>query len=257
MRGQSSRFRDFYSKDLPTPANAFRIFGDEWTSSVPGFETGNTPLFQDDRIKWVQSQLGSFQNKRVLEIGPLEGGHSWMMEQAGANVVSIEANQRGFLKCLVVKNALNMKCEFLYGDCRPYLAMAPAKSFDLVLAIGVLYHMLEPAKLLHDIARATNCFALWTHYYDRDILGPRAARFDSNPQIQIVEGMSVQVHQQNYFSGVKRPGFCGGTAPISFWLSRSSLLDYIQTLGFGTTIGSEDRDHPNGPCILLIAKRKR
>jgi hypothetical protein len=97
------KYQDLYSQDAPSPATAFTIFSNQWSSAVPAFETGASPLFDDVRIKWLETQLGSFQNKRVLELGPLEGGHTTMMERAGANVVAIEANQRAFLRCLVVK----------------------------------------------------------------------------------------------------------------------------------------------------------
>jgi alkanesulfonate monooxygenase SsuD/methylene tetrahydromethanopterin reductase-like flavin-dependent oxidoreductase (luciferase family) len=38
--------------------------------------------------------------------------------------------------------------------------------FDLVWCTGVLYHMPEPLKLLHAIARTTDRIHIWTHYVD-------------------------------------------------------------------------------------------
>jgi SAM-dependent methyltransferase len=254
--GRSPQFRDLYSREFPSPAAAFDIFRKEWASAVPGFETGKSLLFDDARLHWLEAQVGSFQNKRVLELGPLEGGQTWMMERGGADVLAIEANQRAFLKCLVVKNALHMRAEFLYGDFRRYLETAQRGSFDLVTAVGVLYHMTEPVKLLYDIARVTDTFAVWTHYYDRDKLGSNDLRFDPKPRIQTVEGRSVRVFQQNYLLSVTHPGFCGGSAPISFWLTKDGLLEYVESLGFEVTIGGEDPDHQSGPSILFLAKRR-
>lgn len=256
MWGKSQGFQNLYSKEVASPSNAFSIFSGEWSSAVPGFETGNSPLFNDYRMKWTLGQLGSLQGKRVLELGALEGGHTWMLEHAGAKVTAIEANQRAFLKCLIVKNALQLESQFLYGDFRPYVAAVEPNSFDLVVAFGVLYHMAEPVKLLHDLGRITDAFALWTHYYDREVLADRAVRFDFTPQLQSVNGKSVQVYQQRYLSSVKRPGYCGGSAPISFWLSREGMLDYIQGLGFEITIGGEQKNDPVGPHILLLARRR-
>lgn len=255
--GKTSQFLDLYSHDAPSPAVAFNIFKNEWSSAVPGFETGKSPLFDDFRIKWLETQLGSFENKRVLELGPLEGGQTYMMERAGANVLAIEANQRAFLKCLVVKNALKLKAEFLYGDFRPYLQTVEPGSFDFVTAIGVLYHMAEPVKLLHNIARVSNVFGVWTHYYDRDIIGEKKLRFDPKPQIQVVDGKSVDAYRQHYLASVAAPGFCGGSAPTSFWLTKSGLLQFVESLGFEITVGDENLNHPNGPCILFFAKRRR
>src|SRR6185437_1981184 len=134
LLARSPKFQDLYSNEVPCEQTAFDIFSGEWSSAVPGFQTGTNPLFNDTRIHWLREQLGSLGGKRILELGPLEGGQSWMMEQAGAQVTAIEANERAFLKCLIVKNALNMKAKFLHGDFRPYLASAE-ESFDLVTAI--------------------------------------------------------------------------------------------------------------------------
>jgi hypothetical protein len=252
--GGSPQFRDVYSREVPSPATPFRIFKDAWSSAVPGFESGSAPLFDDARIKWLETQLGSYSGRRVLELGPLEGGHTYMMERAGANVIAIEANQRAFLKCLIVKDALHLKSEFLFGDFRPYLEAAAPGRFDFVLAIGVLYHMLEPLKLLHDIARVTDAFGLWTHYYDANILHANL-HFDPKPIVQAVEGNSAEIYRQHYLLTVSGPQFCGGSEPTSVWLAKDGLLRFIKVLGFEVQIGEDNPHHPNGPSVLLFARR--
>jgi hypothetical protein len=209
----SAGILQLYSRQAPSPAAPFDIFKDDWSSEVPGFKTGASPLFDDSRIKWLESQLGSFEGKRVLELGPLEGGHTFMMERAGATVTAIEANQRAFLKCLIVKDAFHLKSEFLFGDFRPYLSA------------------LEPGSFM----------------------GARV-RFNPKPLLQTVGGISAEVYEQHYLSsGGAR--FCGGSAPTSCWLTREGLLQTVTNLGFDLTIGEENPLHPNGPCILLYARR--
>ncbi len=239
---------------MPTDATPFSIFKDAWSSAVPGFETGKAELFDDFRIRWLEEKYGSFNGKRVLELGPLEGGHTTMMEHAGATVTAIEASQRGFLKCLVVKNALHLQSEFLYGDFRPYLEAASPLSFDFVLAVGVLYHMLEPLKLLHDIARVTNSFGLWTHYYDPAICRDDL-RFNATPVRQTVGDVSADAYEQHYLSSMRSKQFIGGTEPTSRWMTRQGLIASIRALGFEVTLGDENLKHQNGPCILLLARR--
>ena len=252
--GNSQQFRDLYSHEMPSAATPFHIFPDGWSSAVPGFATGKSELFEDFRIKWLEEHLGSFQGKRVLELGPLEGGHTFMMERAGAKVVAIEANQRAFLKCLIVKNALDLKSEFLFGDFRPYLETTGPGSFDFVLAVGVLYHMLEPLKLLHDIAAVTDAFGIWTHYYDPQVLRGKV-HFNPTPVTQSFAGKSVEAYEQHYLSSVAAKQFIGGSAPTSRWLTRAALLGFIDHLGFDVEVGDENPNHPNGPCILLYAQR--
>jgi SAM-dependent methyltransferase len=83
----------------------------------------------------------------VLELGPLEGGHSFMFERLGAReVIAIEANPRAYLKCLIIKELLDLRrVRFLCGDFLEYLR-ADGTDFDLVFASGVLYHMRNLAR---------------------------------------------------------------------------------------------------------------
>lgn len=38
---------------------------------------------EDYRIEWFERIVGGFSGKRVLELGPLEEGHSYMLEKGG------------------------------------------------------------------------------------------------------------------------------------------------------------------------------
>ncbi len=253
-RGQSQQLQDLYCREAPSAATPFLIFKNGWNSAVPGFETGESALFDDFRIQWLGAQLNSFLGQRVLELGPLEAGHTYMMEKAGAEVTAIEANQRAFLKCLIVKNAFSLKSTFLYGDFRPYLEKVERGRFDFILAVGVLYHMLEPVKLLYDISGVTDAFGLWTHYYSPEIIADKV-RFTPKAVVQTVAGHSVEVYEQHYLSSLGATRFIGGSEPTSHWLTRDGLLEYIRSLGFKIRIGDENPNHPNGPCILLFASR--
>lgn len=80
-------------------------------------------MFDDNRIHWTDEQIGGFKNKNVLELGPLEAGHTYLIEKLGASsVLGIESNARAYLKCLVVKEVMGMtKSHFLLGDFVPFL----------------------------------------------------------------------------------------------------------------------------------------
>jgi hypothetical protein len=57
-----------------------------WSSAVPGLPTtGNIPLFEDGRITLFEERLGGFARKQVLELGPLEGGHTYSV--SGATII--------------------------------------------------------------------------------------------------------------------------------------------------------------------------
>jgi uncharacterized protein DUF1698 len=249
---------DAYSDAMPAAQNAFDIFQGEWSSKVPGFGTGTASLFSDHRIEWLEQQCGGFTGKRILELGPLEAGHTYMMASRGAlHITSIEANTRAFLKCLIVKEALGIEADFILGDFRRYLMGCSAR-FDFVLASGVLYHMTEPIELLEDLARVTDSLGLWTHYFDLDVIAAKPhlqQKFDAAPQLRQFKGRTIAVHPQHYQAALSWKGFCGGSAPASCWMAKEDIVAVLTELGFVVEIGHEVADHPNGPCVLLFAKR--
>lgn len=72
-----------------------------------------------------------------------------MALQAGAKrVVAVEGNPRHFLKCLIVKSMLRMDAaDFRLGEFGAML-QTESDEYDLVLAQGVLYHMVDPVELI-------------------------------------------------------------------------------------------------------------
>jgi len=175
-RGMSLKVLDLYANKEPKHQNILDIFANEWSSAMPddsGLVTkpGKSSLFDDDRIKWVEEILGGFHSLDILELGPLEGGHSYMLQRMGAKkITSIEANNRAFLKCLCIKEIFDLnRVEFKLGDFVSFLKETDV-TFDLVIACGVLYHMMNPLELLELISQVTGRVFIWTHYYDREII---------------------------------------------------------------------------------------
>lgn len=249
---------DVYVSNPPSREAAFKIFDGAWSSDVPGYGLGGSQLFDDDRIKWFEEQCGSFKDKRILELGPLEGGHTYMLSRAGAaSILSIESNTTAFLKCLIVQNALKFDADFILGDFRPYLDTC-TDTYDLLVASGVLYHMTDPVKLLQDMAKVSRSIGVWTHYYDSDVILNREdlrRKFDSEPRIQQIGSRQIISYKQSYLQALQWKGFCGGSAPTSYWLTKAGIVDVLSDLGFTVVIGEDTKDHPNGPAMTFFASR--
>ncbi len=78
---------DAYVHAAPSGQAALQIFDGEWSSKLPppyDKVSGSSELFQDARIEWMLEVLGGVKGLRVLELGPLEAGHTCMLERAGA-----------------------------------------------------------------------------------------------------------------------------------------------------------------------------
>ena len=166
---------DQYTTAAPSLQSLLDLFRDEWSSKLPDpladLKAGSAQLFEDARINWITEQIGGFQAKTVLELGPLEAGHSYMMQQNGAeSILAVEANSRAYLKCLIIKEMFQLdRVRFLYGDFIEFLKFSEAR-FDFCMASGVLYHMRNPIELIDLIAQAADQVFIWTHYYDADLL---------------------------------------------------------------------------------------
>lgn len=252
---------DGYVTASPGPQNALDIFKGQWTSRLPGewssLTAGSIPVFDDPRMSWGIEQVGGVHGKAVLELGPLEGGHSYMLENAGArSVLAIEGNSSAFLRCLVVKEILGLKrVHFLCGDFRKFLS-EDEQPFDVIFASGVLYHMTDPVQLLIDISRRTRQVFLWTHYFEPSLITQTQARKFGPVQYLQRDDFSYETHTYSYESALDWAGFCGGSASTAAWLTRDSILGALRHLGFSEiTIGFDHQDHPNGPALAVVARR--
>jgi hypothetical protein len=255
---------DAYVTSGPNPQTVLDIFKDEWSSKMPdGSGLRSTPgpaaLFEDGRIDWLSGVIGGFQDKKILELGPLEAGHTYMMHKGGAkSITAIEANSRSYLKCLCVKEIFGLdRAGFVYADAQVYTSEC-TEDFDLCVASGILYHMTQPVEFIKNIARMSKTLFIWTHYYDESLKDRAnlARQFEEPHEIE-VDGQTYTVSKRNYEEALKWAGFCGGGKPWAHWLTRDSLMQALQLSGFDIkSISFDNQNHPNGPSLALVAQRK-
>lgn len=255
-----------YFKNVPSYQNIIDIFSGDWISIFPddcGLITvpGRVRLFEDDRIKHAGKYLGGFENARILEIGPLEGGHSYLLEQMGAReIVAVEANARAFLKCLCTKEILGLKrVHYKLGDCIEYLAANPLEEFDVIIASGILYHLQDPVLLLDHVSRVTSKLYLWTHYFNREVMTDKvkSGKFESKMESVDYGGATYDLVKQYYEEVLlSKARFSGGTEIYSRWMTRESLLDCLKNVGFRNVhVLNDEVNHPHGPAISICAMK--
>jgi hypothetical protein len=131
-------------------------------------------IFGDDqRIKYIAYFL-DVRQRRVLEIGPLEGHHSVILEKMGVREnISIESRDDNLKKCNRIKEKyrldhtifLKHDLELLYkGQEEPQFS----GPFDLVFCLGVLYHVPDPMEALVWMRRQSKTLFLGTHYIEQE-----------------------------------------------------------------------------------------
>ncbi|MBL9213263.1 MAG: class I SAM-dependent methyltransferase [Opitutaceae bacterium] len=261
-----SDFKHYFGV-APSDQNALDLFAGEWSSqppsSRPELKAGVTPLFDDPRISWAHHQLiamgleGGVTNRDVLELGPLEGGHTYLLDRLGArSVTAVEANARAYLKCLIAKETFGMPhSRFLLGDCLAYLK-AGDTVFDVGIACGILYHLTNPVELLELLGRRSRALFLWTVFYDPEFVAQNpvpGAKFSEALEMETA-GFKHTVHRFNYGPSLDWKGFCGGGDVYSYWMEKDQILGALRQFGF-TDFRTEVHPNVHGSALLVAARK--
>lgn len=250
-----------FEQRAPHRQNDADIFAGQWASDLSDIapeisSSGGVPHFgADGRPGEAMAALGlnkSPGDMRVLELGPLEGGHTYQLEKMGVgDIVAVEANVQAFLKCLIVKNIAELKnSRFLLGDFVEYLKHDSGR-FDLIFCCGVLYHMEDPLRLIALMAERTDRIYVWTHYHS-DAVRQRVVR-----PLEVERDGQRYIYHQLEYSDAGTDRFWGGNKAVASFLSRDDVFRAFRQYGFGEhVLHSEELHHPNGPCLSVSFQRK-
>ncbi|AYG65829.1 MULTISPECIES: class I SAM-dependent methyltransferase [unclassified Rhizobium] len=253
---------DQYEQGKPDHQNAIDAL-QGWNCAFPSelnLNAGKLPLYADDRIDWALRTFGSIEGRTVLEIGPLEGMHTFMLHgHRPARIDAIEANRLCFLRCLVTKQILNIDtASFMLGDIQAWLKERE-ETYDFALASGVLYHMADPGEFLRLLAKRSNAVFIWTHFVLEDAMPEGDVRwlpFTGKVETRMIDGIPVRYYERSYHHANANASFCGGMKDRHFWMHRDDILMLLREVGFNEiTIRDEDLSHPGGPSFSLLARK--
>ena len=250
----------------PSNQSMADVFKGKWVSEVPGVLSGKSPKFTDNRVSGVLSSLSldSLSGMTVLEIGPLEGFHSYQLHSAGAqSVLAIESSVENFLKCLVVKEMFSLSSvSFRLGDAQKFLSSQHEK-FDLGWAAGVLYHLQDPVQFIEKLLEHCDRVYIWTHFWSSEIDSLRngqqrhfAPHKDKNVFRQ---GKKVKLHARSYL--IKKYGrvplglWQGGVQDITYWMEKKDILEAVTDAGFEILEVEADGQVNGLPCFGFVAQR--
>jgi SAM-dependent methyltransferase len=127
----------------PWTAHNIQLRGDVYTM-VAGIEGGNELRLR--RVVQLVSDLSlkPLERLRVVDLGCLEGLFAVEFARRGADVVGIEAREPNIEKARFAKAALALdNLELVQGDVRT-LSRERYGGFDVVLALGIVYHLDAP-----------------------------------------------------------------------------------------------------------------
>ena len=252
---------DIYVSSTPSLQNAVDAVAG-WNTSFPAqyeLKAGALATYNDPRILWAIECFGSLEGRHVLELGPLEGGHTSMLEAAGARVDAVEANQRAFMRCLVTKEIFGLtRSKFWLGDFIKALQNWEQR-YDMIFASGVLYHLKHPLELVELVASRTDAVYFWTHVVTEESMprwDPRRLVIAPDVETHQFHGLDVRAYRRTYASAQNNVTFCGGINDEHRWLHRDDLLEALRLVGFTDIRTAHDQpDHPYGPALSIFARK--
>lgn len=222
----------------------------------------------------IDSHLsGSYRGKRVLDLGCLEGYFSLECALHGSNVVGIDAKEINVKKCQFVKSVLGARnLSFLLDDAMN-VTREHYGSFDVVLALGLLYHLDDPFTFLAQISELCEGFL---------VLDTLVAAEEEKQMVG--EWMPELLPPQDFsFSGKSYPGrlyreyqegaddverafsvTASHTNNMSLWLTEEALVNLLCDVGFKRVEKMnfpQERDvwwsNPRNARVLYTAHRTR
>ena len=133
---------DIVARYGPWTAHNIQLVGDVYTmkNGVTGDE------FRLRRVMQIVNDLasGPLHNLRVLDLACLEGMYAVELARRGARVVAIEGREANLAKAAFVKRVLNLETMQLIHDDVRNLSREQHGEFDIVLCLGILYHLEAP-----------------------------------------------------------------------------------------------------------------
>jgi hypothetical protein len=225
-----------------------------WTSQ---FQTGSKlvggmlRLDVDARLAWQMEVINGIEDKRILELGPLEGAHTKMMIEAGAkNIIAIEGLSDAFLRCLIVKEAFDLiRAKFIFGDFCRLIPQYQPERFDIVTALGVLYHQTNPARLIHDISRVTDTVFVWSQVASQTHPSELERTIDAYGETykgKIMYWGDLRLNTETY---------CASLQKEAFWMYPEEMLRCFKNAGFSNIIQKESPPTGSGDTLLFVAQK--
>lgn len=198
---------------------------------------GEFDAMNDPRVRWF---LDSFPGvRRVLELGSLEGGHTFALAQEVEYVRGVEGRTYNVNKANLVRDLLGIRnCEFTTADIEGNDLTRLGK-FDAVFCVGVLCHIRRPDLVLRKLSDIAPKLFLSTHY---------VAETAANRKMGQWRGDWYKEHSLD--------DLLSGLTGESFWPTLGSLLDMLTACGYEkVNIIKNDRGHLNGHVVTLAAER--
>lgn len=232
----------------PEEIEQMRDFLAPWNHNIRLNETTYTAFCEDwypehqTIMNAVDRHLdGRFSGVKVLDIGCLEGYFSFECALHGADVVGVDAKEINLKKCEFVRSVLGVRNVAFRLDDAMNVTRERYGPVDVVLALGLLYHLEDPFTFLSRLAEVCERFLVLDTLVALE-QGPQTIT-DWKPTLS---GMrDFRFGERSYSGRLYREYEEGAdeverafsttashTNDVSVWLTEESLVRLLSDVGF-------------------------
>jgi 2-polyprenyl-3-methyl-5-hydroxy-6-metoxy-1,4-benzoquinol methylase len=229
-----------------------KIKASKWTAhNIPLTQAESTMTFNDlqligddTRTKTIKKNLymlisreGSLSGLRLIDLGCLEGGVSFEMAREDIDVIGAEGRKINYLKCKLIEDYFALpNLRFLYLDVKN-LNKKDHGVFDVVLCLGLLYHLDNPISfltILHEITHEKSLVFLDTHIAPLDQASFDCCVFKDHLSDITQFEYNGKIYEGRWYQ--ETPDEDSEWASVSnyrsFWLTQNSLIRALYFAGF-------------------------
>jgi 2-polyprenyl-3-methyl-5-hydroxy-6-metoxy-1,4-benzoquinol methylase len=236
----------------PWTAHNIRLADDCYTISATDF----VDEFKQRRMLQIVSDITNqpFADLRVLDLACLEGAYAIEFALHGATVVGIEGRENNIARARFAQEALGLDhLTLVQGDVRD-LSREKNGTFDVVLCIGILYHLDAPDvfRFVERIAEVCTRVAI----FDTHISTTGDVRTEYDGATYAGEKYVEHAPDATDDDRVKKV-WASLSDPESFWLTRPSLYNLLAKAGFTSVYECHNPAEALRPSdrITLVAMR--
>lgn len=246
--------REIVARFGPWSAHNIRLAGDLYT-------IGNEVVGDEIKLRRILRTVADVAGRplatlRILDLACLEGMYAVEFARHGAQVVGIEGREQNLAKARFAKEVLALPTlEFVHDDVRN-LSRAKYGEFDVVLCLGILYHLDAPDVFvfLERMAEVCRGFAVIDTHIATNAAGSCVH------QGRTYRGRTFAEHDPASTPADRAADLWSSLDNVeSFWPTRASLLNALAHAGFTSTYECAMPPEPTKPAdrITLVAARGR
>jgi tRNA (mo5U34)-methyltransferase len=210
----------------------YRFEFGEGLQTTPAIPPPVVEIF-DTRLRMVTGAIEAHFGDRVrdiecLDIGCHEGFYSLAMARQGVRrVTGIDARQENLMRARFVADAMGVSGVVYRQGRVETLAADLARTFELTLFLGVLYHVEDPMRCLRQVAAVTGELCLIETQVVDEVEG--SAEWGSREWTRPYQGILAVIDETGEFDAGNRET---GVSPIATCPSPKALLFMLKQAGF-------------------------